>query len=236
VTGSVAGASGAGATSVVNDTNVTGSITSNVLTLGWTGNLSVARGGTGAASLTGLVLGNGTSPMTATTTSAGISGAISDETGSGSLVFATAPTVTTLTVSSGGIAVSGNSTIATTAGNTATIGNTTGILTLTGSAGSTFALNGVTVDATEFNRLDGKDAALVDTNDAVTTAIIGTVHLVVVLLQLALALSQLVTTSRLLLRCRVTSLMLTLALELITLQPLDSTCVLTVLTLSLAAY
>jgi trimeric autotransporter adhesin len=53
VTGSVAGASGSGATSVVNDTNVTGSITSNVLTLGWTGNLSVARGGTGAADAAG---------------------------------------------------------------------------------------------------------------------------------------------------------------------------------------
>jgi hypothetical protein len=75
---------------------------------------------------------------------------------------------------SGGLSVSGNTTLATTAGNTATIGNTTGILTLTGAAGSTFALNGVTIDATEFNRLDGKDAPLVDTNDAVTTAIIGT--------------------------------------------------------------
>ncbi|MGB3073606.1 MAG: hypothetical protein WBB68_05095, partial [Candidatus Moraniibacteriota bacterium] len=36
-------------TSIVNDTNVTGSISSNVLTLGWTGQLSVARGGTGAS-------------------------------------------------------------------------------------------------------------------------------------------------------------------------------------------
>jgi len=39
-------------TSVVNDTNVTGSIASNVLTLGWTGTLSVARGGTGLSSYT----------------------------------------------------------------------------------------------------------------------------------------------------------------------------------------
>ncbi|MBI5357884.1 hypothetical protein HZB74_03500, partial [Candidatus Saccharibacteria bacterium] len=54
------------------------------------------------------------------------------------------------------------------------IGNATGTLTLTGSSASTIVLNGVTVDATEFNRLAGKDAALVDTNDAVATAITGT--------------------------------------------------------------
>ncbi|MEF3280199.1 MAG: hypothetical protein K6357_04450 [Elusimicrobiota bacterium] len=35
-------------TSVTNDTNVTGSITSNVLTLGWAGQLGLSRGGTGA--------------------------------------------------------------------------------------------------------------------------------------------------------------------------------------------
>jgi hypothetical protein len=34
--------------------------------------------------------------------------------------------------------------------------------------------NGTLISATELNRLDGKDAALVDTNDAVSTAIIGT--------------------------------------------------------------
>ena len=52
-------------TSVVNDTNVTGSIASNALTLGWTGQLSVARGGTGASTLTGILKGNGTSAVTA---------------------------------------------------------------------------------------------------------------------------------------------------------------------------
>lgn len=40
-------------TSIVNDTNVTASITSNVLTIGWSGQLSVARGGTGVSSSTG---------------------------------------------------------------------------------------------------------------------------------------------------------------------------------------
>lgn len=54
------------------------------------------------------------------------------------------------------------------------IGNGTGALTLTGNSSSTFVINGATVDATEFVRLDGKDASLVDSNDAVTTAITGT--------------------------------------------------------------
>src|SRR6185503_11590010 len=70
--------------------------------------------------------------------------------------------------------ITGNTTIATTAGNTLGLGNTTGALTVTGNSSSTFVINAVTVDATEFNRLDGKDAALVDTNDAVSTAITGT--------------------------------------------------------------
>ncbi|PIW94251.1 MAG: hypothetical protein COZ86_02080, partial [Candidatus Moranbacteria bacterium CG_4_8_14_3_um_filter_41_13] len=39
-------------TSVTNDTNVTGSIASNALTLAWSGQLSVARGGTGQSSYT----------------------------------------------------------------------------------------------------------------------------------------------------------------------------------------
>jgi hypothetical protein len=47
---------GAPATSVLRATS---------LTLGWTGQLSVARGGTGASTLTGLLVGNGTSAVTA---------------------------------------------------------------------------------------------------------------------------------------------------------------------------
>lgn len=57
--------------------------------------LTVGSGGSGANSLTGILLGNGTSAFTGLTTSAGISGAISDETGSGALTFATTPTFTT---------------------------------------------------------------------------------------------------------------------------------------------
>jgi hypothetical protein len=62
------------------DTNVTltlgGSPTTALLaatslTLGWTGQLSVARGGTGAATLTGIVVGNGTSAFTTVTAPSG---------------------------------------------------------------------------------------------------------------------------------------------------------------------
>jgi len=62
----------------VDDTNVTltlgGSPTTALLaatslTLGWTGTLAVARGGTGASTLTGLLQGNGTSAITAITNS-----------------------------------------------------------------------------------------------------------------------------------------------------------------------
>lgn len=59
-----------------------------------TGTLPVGNGGTGAGTLTGVVLGNGTSALTATTTSAGIAGAISDETGTGSVVLSASPTFT----------------------------------------------------------------------------------------------------------------------------------------------
>ena len=50
-------------TSVVNDTNVTGAIASNALTLGWTGTLGVARGGTASSTLSGILKGNGTSAV-----------------------------------------------------------------------------------------------------------------------------------------------------------------------------
>jgi hypothetical protein len=72
------------------------------LTAGVTGTLPVSNGGSGATSLTGIILGNGTSPFTGITTSAGIAGAISDETGSGGLVFGTSPTLGTPTITAGG--------------------------------------------------------------------------------------------------------------------------------------
>lgn len=96
-----------------------------------TGVLTVPNGGTGAATLTGLVLGNGTSAFTGVTTSAGIAGAISDETGSGSLVFATSPTLVTpiIGVATGTSLALGGATIGTDAlgvtGTASISGNTT---------------------------------------------------------------------------------------------------------------
>jgi hypothetical protein len=50
-------------TGVTNDTNVTGSVVGNNLTLGWTGLLGVGRGGTGSSTLSGILKGNGTSAL-----------------------------------------------------------------------------------------------------------------------------------------------------------------------------
>jgi hypothetical protein len=65
------GSTGAGAPeeiAIVNDANVTATLTANTLTLGWAGALAVPRGGTGAASLTanGVLFGSGTGAVQAT--------------------------------------------------------------------------------------------------------------------------------------------------------------------------
>jgi hypothetical protein len=68
------------AISTSNDTNILITASGNTtnallrtmtLTAGWTGQLSVARGGTGAGTLTGVVIGNGTANMTAVAGTAG---------------------------------------------------------------------------------------------------------------------------------------------------------------------
>jgi hypothetical protein len=84
-------------------------------------------------------------------------------------------TVGGLLTGSTGLTITGGTANINSSGTAATsIGNATGTLTLTGNNSSTIVLNGTTLSATELNRLDGKDAALVDTNDAVATAITGT--------------------------------------------------------------
>lgn len=83
----------------VDDTNVTitlggtptGSLLKAVsLTMGWSGVLAVSRGGTGISSF-----GTGVATFLGTPSSANLAAAITDETGSGSLVFATSPTLVT---------------------------------------------------------------------------------------------------------------------------------------------
>ncbi len=91
-------------------TTITGS--GNTITFANTlaGTLAVGGGGTGATTLTGLLVGNGTSAFTAVTTSSGIAGQISDETGSsgGVLVFSASPSLTgTLTVTNTGVTTVG---------------------------------------------------------------------------------------------------------------------------------
>lgn len=65
-----------------------------------TGILTVSGGGTGVATLSGLVVGNGTSIMTGINTSTALASVMADETGSGALVFGTGPTLTTPLITS----------------------------------------------------------------------------------------------------------------------------------------
>jgi hypothetical protein len=101
----------------VDDTNVTltlgGSPTTALLaatslTLGWTGTLSVARGGSGAATLTGILKGNGTGAFTAVTAPTGtIVGTTDTQT-------LTGKTLSTTNTIDAGTAVSDTGTIAVT--------------------------------------------------------------------------------------------------------------------------
>lgn len=69
---------------------------------GLTTPLTVAQGGIGVGTLAaGLVRGNGTSALSVITTSAALAALLSDETGSGALVFGTSPTIATPVVSGG---------------------------------------------------------------------------------------------------------------------------------------
>ena len=86
------------------------------------GTLNVANGGTGTNTLTGIALGNGTGAFTGITSSLGLANALSDETGSGALVFGTAPTVSSLTVVSGGATITAGG-LTVTAGGASVIGN-----------------------------------------------------------------------------------------------------------------
>jgi fibronectin-binding autotransporter adhesin len=180
VSGDVAGGSGLGITAVgaINATATANGISITGTTL----NLHVADGThggvvsnttqtiAGAKTFSSLLTGNGGASFGAnlTVTTGGIT-----ITGNSS-IDGTLTGLTGLTVAFGGANISGSSTIATTAGDTLGLGNSTGTLTVTGDSGSSFNINGVIVDATEFNRLNGKDAALLDVNDAVNAAITGT--------------------------------------------------------------
>jgi len=121
----------------------------NILTAGelaLTTDLSVANGGSGASTLTGLLLGNGTSPFTGITTSSGIFGAISDETGSGSLVGSVAPTLTGVTT-----LANSSTTLASFAYASSTLWHGGGLQTCDATTGKLTWANGQFTCGTDFN-------------------------------------------------------------------------------------
>jgi hypothetical protein len=133
-------------------TNVTGL----PLTTGVTGTLPVANGGTGITSL-----GTGVATFLGTPTGANLAAAVTDETGSGALVFATSPTLVTPVL---GVATA-TSINGTTIPTSATLIKTSD----TGTVTSTMILDGTIVDA-DINA----SAAIAKTKLALTGAITAT--------------------------------------------------------------
>ncbi|HRH24063.1 MAG TPA: helix-turn-helix domain-containing protein, partial [Candidatus Paceibacterota bacterium] len=136
---------------VTNDTNVTGSISAQNLTLGWTGLLSVARGGTGWGNLQAntVLLGNGTGAIS--TTSAGSNGQVLALVGGVPTWVATSSInngVASIQQTGGGVAQTGAITFATSSAtnNGVTIGlnitNTGGAFTFTPSRSGTLTVAG----------------------------------------------------------------------------------------------
>jgi hypothetical protein len=105
------GSGGAGAPeeiALVNDTNVTHTLTAGTLTLGWTGVLSVPRGGTGNSNFTvaGVLYGNGTAGVQAT--AVGAVNSILASAG-GAPYFTATPNVGQMNANPGGSSPSGGS-------------------------------------------------------------------------------------------------------------------------------
>ena len=152
------------------------------LTTDVSGTLPVANGGTGSTTLSGLVLGNGTSAMSTVTTSSGLAGALSDETGSGVAVFANSPTfIGTPSLPTGTTGVTqtpgtNNTTLATTAFVTvanATNANLTGVVTSTGNATSLGSFNSDNLSGAITNET-GTGVAVFATSPSLTTPNLGT--------------------------------------------------------------
>ena len=141
------------------------------LSTGVTGTLPVANGGTGITSL-----GTGVATFLGTPTSANLIAAVSDETGTGSLVFATSPTLVTPALGTPSALVGTNITgtaTAFTASNVTTNANLTGAVTSVGNATSlgsftSAQLLGALTDET------GTGANVFATSPTLVTPILGT--------------------------------------------------------------
>lgn len=155
------------------------------LTSGVTGTLPEANGGTGITSL-----GTGVATFLGTPTSANLAAAVTNETGSGALVFATSPALVTpaLGTPSSGVATNLTGTAAgLTAGNVTTNANLTGDVTSVGNAATiptsviSTAARTVTDDATVAAMVDtlggasalGTGGLVRGTSPTLTTPIIG---------------------------------------------------------------
>jgi len=141
------------------------------LTTGVTGTLPVANGGTGITSL-----GTGVATFLGTPSSANLASAVTDETGSGALVFANSPTLVTPALGTPSALVGTNITgtaSGLTAGNVTTNANLTGAVTSVGNAtslGSFSSANllGALTDET------GTGSAVFATSPTLVTPILGT--------------------------------------------------------------
>jgi len=141
------------------------------LSSGVTGTLPVANGGTGITSL-----GTGVATFLGTPSSANLASAVTDETGSGALVFANSPTLVTPALGTPSALVGTNITgtaSGLTAGNVTTNANLTGAITSVGNAtslGSFSSANllGALTDET------GTGSAVFATSPTLVTPILGT--------------------------------------------------------------
>jgi hypothetical protein len=141
------------------------------LSTGVTGTLPVANGGTGITSL-----GTGVATFLGTPTSANLLAAVSDETGTGSLVFATSPTLVTPALGTPSSLVGTNITgtaSGLTAGNVTTNANLTGAITSVGNATSLGSFTSANLLAALTDET-GTGANVFATSPTLVTPILGT--------------------------------------------------------------
>jgi len=157
--------SGAGTFTAGTGLTLTGSVFS------LTSPVAVANGGTGLTSL-----GSGIATFLGTPSSANLAAAVSDETGSGALVFATSPTLVTPALGTPSALVGTNITgtaAGLTAGNVTTNANLTGAITSVGNATSLGSFSSANL-ASALTDETGSGANVFATSPTLVTPILGT--------------------------------------------------------------